>query len=202
MNYFITAIGTDSGKSLFSAIICEALEADYWKPIQAGYPRDTDYVGGLLSNLKSDLIPEKYVLNTPASPHFAAEVDQVNLEVIDFNIPKTDNENLIIEGAGGVLVPINEKEFVIDFAQQWNVPVILVANLYLGSINHTLLTINELKRREINVKGIVFNGPSNPASEDIILKYSGYPCLLRIKDEKEINHAVVQKYAAELKNNL
>lgn len=202
MNYFITAIGTDSGKSLFSAIICEALEADYWKPIQAGYPRDTDYVGGLLSNLKSNLIPEKYVLNTPASPHFAAEVDQVNLEVMDFSIPKTDNENLIIEGAGGVLVPINEKEFVIDFPQHWNVPVILVANLYLGSINHTLLTINELKRREINVKGIVFNGPSNSASEDIILKHSGYPCLLRIKDEKEINHAVVRKYAAELKNNL
>lgn len=202
MNYFITAIGTDSGKSLFSAIICEALEADYWKPIQAGYPRDTDYVGGLLSNLKSDLIPEKYVLNTPASPHYAAEIDNIKLEVGDFDIPKTDNENLVIEGAGGVLVPINEKEFVIDFPQQWKIPVILVANLYLGSINHTLLTINELKRRKIDVTGIVFNGPSNPSSEDIILKHSGYPCLLRIADEKEINHAVVQKYAAELKINL
>ncbi|SMG08463.1 dethiobiotin synthetase [Marivirga sericea] len=202
MNYFITAIGTDSGKSLFSAIICEALEADYWKPIQAGFPRDTDYVGGLLSNLKSDLIPEKYVLNTPASPHYAAEIDGVSLEAQDFNIPKTDNEHLIIEGAGGVLVPINEREFVIDFPQQWEMPVVLVANLYLGSINHTLLTVNELKRRGVGVKGIVFNGPSNPASEDIILKYSGYACLLRIKDEKEINHSIVRKYAAELKKNL
>jgi dethiobiotin synthetase len=202
MNYFITAIGTDSGKSLFSSIICEALEADYWKPIQAGYPRDTDYVGGLLSNLKSDLIPEKYVLNTPASPHFAAELDKVKLEVEDFAIPKTDNENLIIEGAGGVLVPINEKEFVIDFPQKWEIPVILVANLYLGSINHTLLSINELERRGVNVKGIVFNGQSNPASEDIILKHSGYSCLLRIKSEKVINHAVVRKYADELKKNL
>jgi dethiobiotin synthetase len=202
MNYFITAIGTDSGKSLFSAIICEALEADYWKPIQAGYPRDTDYVGGLLSNLKSDLIPEKYVLNTPASPHYAAEVDKVSLEVEDFDIPKTDNEHLIIEGAGGVLVPINEEEFVIDFPQKWDIPVILVANLYLGSINHTLLTINELKRRGVEVTGIVFNGPSNPSSENIILKHSGYPCLLRIKDEKEINHGVVRRYAATLKTNL
>jgi len=201
MNYFITAIGTDSGKSLFSAIICEALEADYWKPIQAGYPRDTDYVGGLISNLKSDLIPEKYVLDTPASPHFAAEIDKIKLEVVDFDIPKTEND-LIIEGAGGVLVPINDQEFVIDFPQQWNIPVILVANLYLGSINHTLLTINELKRRGVEVKGIVFNGPSNPSSEDIILKHSGYNCLLRIEDEKEINHAVVRKYAAELKKNL
>lgn len=202
MNYFITAIGTDSGKSLFSAIICEALEADYWKPIQAGYPRDTDYVGGLLSNLKSDLIPEKYLLNTPASPHYAAEVDKVLLEVEDFDIPKTDNEHLVIEGAGGVLVPINDKEFVIDFPQTWKIPVILVANLYLGSINHTLLTINELKRRGIDVKGIVFNGPSNQASEDIILRHSGYSCLLRIKEEKAINHEVVRKYAAELKKNL
>ncbi len=201
MNYFITAIGTDSGKSLFSAIICEALEADYWKPIQAGYPRDTDYVGGLISNLKSDLIPEKYVLDTPASPHFAAEIDKIKLEVVDFDIPKTEND-LIIEGAGGVLVPINDQEFVIDFPQQWNIPIILVANLYLGSINHTLLTINELKRRGVEVKGIVFNGPSNPSSEDIILKHSGYNCLLRIEDEKEINHAVVRKYAAELKKNL
>lgn len=202
MNYFITAIGTDSGKSLFSAIICEALEADYWKPIQAGYPRDTDYVGGLLSNLKSDLIPEKYVLNTPASPHYAAEVDKVKLEVTDFDIPKTDNDNLIIEGAGGVLVPINKTEFVVDFPQYWRMQVILVANLYLGSINHTLLTINELKRRGVEVKGIIFNGPANPSSEAIILKHSGYPCLLRIKDEKEINHAVVRKYADELKKNL
>lgn len=202
MNYFITAIGTDSGKSLFSAIMCEALEADYWKPIQAGYPRDTDFVGGLLSNLKSDLIPEKYVLNTPASPHYAAEIDKVKLEVTDFEIPKTDNPNLIIEGAGGVLVPINESEFVIDFPQQWKIPVVLVANLYLGSINHSLLTINELKRRGLEVKGIVFNGPSNPSSEEIILKHSGYPCLLRIEDEKVINHAVVRKYAAELKMNL
>ena len=201
MNYFITAIGTDSGKSLFSAIICEALDADYWKPIQAGYPRDTDYVGGLLSNLKSELIPEKYVLNTPASPHYAAEIDNIKLEVVDFDIPKTDND-LIIEGAGGILVPINKKEYVIDFAQQWEMPVILVANLYLGSINHTLLTVNELNRRGVKVKGIVFNGPSNPASEDIILQHSGYPCLLRIKEEKEINHAVIRKYAAELKKNL
>ncbi|WP_340152969.1 dethiobiotin synthase [uncultured Marivirga sp.] len=202
MNYFITAIGTDSGKSLFSAIICEALEADYWKPIQAGYPRDTDYVGGLLSNLKSDLIPEKYVLNTPASPHYAAEIDKVRLEVEDFDIPKTDNDHLVIEGAGGVLVPINENEFVIDFPQKWGVSVILVANLYLGSINHSLLTINELNRRGVEVKGIVFNGASNPASEDIILKHSGYPCLLRIQEEKEINHEVVRRYAAELKKNL
>ena len=202
MNYFITAIGTDSGKSLFSAIICEALEADYWKPIQAGYPRDTDYVGGLLSNLKSDLIPEKYVLNTPASPHYAAEIDEVKLEVINFDIPKTDNENLIIEGAGGVLVPINNKEFIIDFPQQWNIPIILVANLYLGSINHTFLTVHELKKRKVEVAGVVFNGPSNPASEDIILKHSGYRCLLRIAEEKEINHEVVRKYAADLKKNL
>lgn len=202
MNYFITAIGTDSGKSLVSAIVCEALAADYWKPIQAGYPRDSDYVESLLSNLKSNFIPEKYVFTTAASPHYAAAVDKVRMEAANFDIPDTDNENLVIEGAGGALVPINDTEFVIDLPQQWKTPLILVANLYLGSINHTLLTVNELKRRGVAVKGIVFNGPANPASEEIILKHSNYACLLRIEDEMEINKAVVLKYAAELKKNL
>ncbi|WNB18781.1 dethiobiotin synthase [Marivirga arenosa] len=202
MNYFITAIGTDSGKTLFSTILCEALEADYWKPIQAGFPRDTDFVAAHLSNLVTDLIPEKYVLNTPASPHYAAEIDNVELRAEDFDLPKTNNPNLVVEGAGGALVPINNSEFVIDLPKQWDMPVILVANLYLGSINHTLLTVSELKRRNIKVKGIVFNGPSNPSSERIILHHSGYQCLLRIKQEKEINKEVVRKYASELKNNL
>lgn len=202
MNYFVTAIGTDSGKSLVSAIVCEALAADYWKPIQAGHPRDSDFVGALLSNKACKLVPERYVLTTPASPHYAAEVDGIRMEASNFDIPNTDNGHLVIEGAGGALVPINDTEFVIDLPQQWNIPVILVANLYLGSINHTLLTVNELKRRRVSVKGVIFNGPANPASEEIILKHSKYPCLLRIEDEMEINKAVVLKYAAKLKKNL
>lgn len=202
MNIFITAIGTDSGKSLASAIITEALKADYWKPIQAGLPRDTDYVKRLVSNEKSAFIPEAYVLNTPASPHYAAEVDGIKLSVSSFHLPKIKNDHLIIEGAGGALVPINNEEFVIDFPQKWQIPVILVANLYLGSINHTLLTLNELRRRGIELKGIVFNGVSNPASEAIILQHANVPCLLRIDQEKEITKEVVKKYAKEISEQL
>lgn len=202
MKIFITAIGTDSGKSLASAIITEALEADYWKPIQAGLPRDTDYVQQLIRNKKSTFIPEAYVLNTPASPHYAAEVDRVKLSINNFHLPETKNEHLIIEGAGGALVPINEHEFVIDLPQKWQIPVILVANLYLGSINHTLLTLNELRRRNIKLKGIVFNGVSNPSTEEIILKHAKVPCLLRISQEKEITEEVVKRYAKEIVGQL
>lgn len=202
MIYFITAIGTDSGKSFFSAIITEALQADYWKPIQAGLPGDTDFVKNLVSNTQSQFLPEAFVLQTPASPHYAAEVDGLKLSLDQFFLPDTANNNLIIEGAGGALVPINDSEFVIDLPEKWEIPVILVANLYLGSINHTLLTLNELKRRGLNLKGIVFNGPANPSSESIILKHAGVPCLLHIKSEKELNKEVVEKYAKELLKQL
>ncbi|PTB97376.1 dethiobiotin synthase [Marivirga lumbricoides] len=201
MKIFITAIGTDSGKSLLSAILTEALEADYWKPIQAGLPGDTDYVKQLVSNKKSNFIPEAYVLNTPASPHYAAEVDGVKLSIVNFHLPETGN-HLVIEGAGGALVPVNHEEFVIDLPQKWKIPVILVANLYLGSINHTLLTLNELQRRSIELKGIVFNGNANPSSESIILQHANAPCLLRINQEKEITKEVVRNYAKEILRNL
>ena len=201
MKIFITAIGTDSGKSLLSAILTEALEADYWKPIQAGLPRDTDYVEQLVSNEKSNFIPEAYVLNTPASPLYAAEVDGVKLSIGNFHLPETGN-SLVVEGAGGALVPINYEEFVIDLPQKWKIPVILIANLYLGSINHTLLTLNELRRRNIELKGIVFNGKANPSSEAIILQHAKVPCLLRINQEKEITKEVVKNYAKEILRNL
>ncbi|MBK6266025.1 dethiobiotin synthase [Marivirga sp. S37H4] len=202
MKIFITAIGTDSGKSFFSAIITEALKADYWKPIQAGFPRDTEYVKQLISNKISNFLPEAYVLNTPASPHWAAEIDGIKLKLNDFVLPRTENKHLVIEGAGGALVPINNEEFVIDLPQKWQIPVILVANLYLGSINHTLLTLNELKRRGVQLLGIVFNGSSQPSSEEIILKHADVPCLLKIDQEKEINQEIIRKYAEELLKNL
>jgi dethiobiotin synthetase len=202
MTYFITAIGTDSGKSLFSAIITEALHADYWKPIQAGLPRDTDFVKSLVSNRKSNFLPEAYVLQTPASPHYAAQIDDVKLSLDHFFLPETANENLIIEGAGGILVPINDNQFVIDLPKKWNLPIILVANLYLGSINHTLLTLSELKRRGLKIRGIVFNGPANPSSESIILQYAEAPCLLKIKQEKELTKEVIKRYAKQLLDQL
>ena len=200
MNYFVTAIGTDCGKTFFSAVLCEALQADYWKPVQAGLPRDADTVENLLSNSVSKIQPETFLLKTPASPHAAAKLDGVTIEMEDFKIPETKN-NLVIEGAGGCLVPLNDHDFVISLAKKFDAEVILVSQLYLGSINHTLLSADYLTRNKFKVKGIVFNGPSNPESEKIILKHTGYRCLLRIEQEPAISKAIVGQYAEELKRN-
>jgi dethiobiotin synthetase len=200
LNYFITAIGTDCGKTFFSAILCEALEADYWKPVQAGLPRDSEEVRRLITNSNSKIHFETYLLNTPASPHAAARKDNVIIDVHKFILPDAKN-NLIIEGAGGCLVPLNDRDFVIDLAKKFDAEVILVSNLYLGSINHTLLSADYLKKNNFNVKGIVFNGEPNPESEDIILKHTGFHCLLQIQKEESITKDIIKKYATQLKQN-
>ncbi|HEY5916636.1 MAG TPA: dethiobiotin synthase [Chryseolinea sp.] len=199
MDYFITGIDTDSGKTLTSAIFCEALEADYWKPVQAGAPKDSDTVKSLVSDPGINIYKETFFLNTPASPHAAAKLDGINIKLSDFNRPKSDRD-LVIEGAGGCLVPLNDHDFVIDLAAHFKAEVILVADLYLGSINHTLLTWRELSSRKLNVRGIVFNGKSNPESERIILHHTGLPCLLRIDREKKIDKQVVKRYSALLRS--
>jgi len=200
MNYFVTAIGTDSGKTLFSAVLCEALQADYWKPVQAGLPRDTDTVKSLVSNEVTKFHSETYLLNTPASPHAASKKDNVFIDVNNFPVPHTETD-LVVEGAGGCLVPLNDIDFVIDLAKRFQAQVILVSNLYLGSINHTLLSADYLRKNKFDVRGIVFNGQANPDSEEIILRHTGFKCLLRMDHENEINKEVVKKYAAQLNAN-
>jgi dethiobiotin synthetase len=197
MNYFVTGIDTDSGKTLTSAILCEALQADYWKPIQCGLPRDAETVQSLVSNTRTVIHPEKYLLKTPASPHAAAKIENVSINITAFILPNTLN-NLVIEGAGGCLVPINDAHFVIDIPVKFNIPVILVADLYLGSINHTLLTVNLLKQKSLYVSGIIFNGVPNPESERIILRHSSYKKLLHIHPAEAITKEIVKKYAAQL----
>lgn len=199
MNYFVTAIGTDSGKTVVSAILCKALGADYWKPVQAGFPRDGDTISQLVPN--TIIHPEAYLLNTPASPHAAAKIDNIVIDKSKISLPKTNN-NLIIEGAGGCLVPLNDNDFVIDLAKQFGSPIILVSNLYLGSINHTLLTVNLLNQLQLLIAGIIFNGQSNPESERIILKHSGYKFIWHIKDEKEVNEEMVNFYAEKIRHKL
>ena len=201
MNYFITAIGTDSGKTLVSAIFCEALQADYWKPVQAGLPRDTDTVRQLISNPHTVFHQEQFLLSTPASPHVAAKIDQKAIRLSSFEIPKTNN-TLIVEGAGGCLVPLNGEDFIIDLVSRFSAEIVVVSNHYLGSINHTLLTLEALKRRLLPIKGVVFNGQPNFETERIILQHAKVRCLLKIDNEPEINPDVVKKYAFILKANL
>ena len=196
--FFVSAIGTDSGKTVVSAIICEALRADYWKPVQCGFPRDLETVQSLVQDPQCNFYEEQYLLNTPASPHAAAKIDGVALSVADFNLPATNN-NLVIEGAGGLLVPLNDTENIVDRITHFDAEVILVSNLYLGNINHTLLSVEALQNRNLKVKGIIFNGDENKESESIILKRSGYTCLLNIPREDKINPETVVSYANELR---
>ncbi len=197
MNYFVTAIGTDSGKSLISSILVEALKADYWKPVQAGAPGDTEIVQSLVSNPITKFHPEAHRLKLPASPHAAARYEHLQIQLDDFVLPETNNE-LVVEGAGGVLVPLNDEDYVIDIAKELDLEIVLVSNLYLGSINHTLLTIDYLERNGFKIKGIIFNGEPNLESERIIELKSGYKVLLRLPELSLINKEVIQYWADEL----
>jgi len=201
MEYFVTAIGTDSGKTLVSAILTEFLKADYWKPIQSGFPRDTETVSELISNTKTVFHEESYLLKTPASPHASAKIDNVKISLENIQLPQNRSNDLVIEGAGGVLVPLNENDYVIDISRQFSCKIILVSNLYLGSINHTLLTIDYLKKYNLPVQGIIFNGEPNQESESIILNKSGYKCLLRIPRLVKVDKGTVKKYAEKLSEN-
>ncbi len=199
MNYFVTAIHTDSGKTLTSAILCEALGADYWKPVQCGAPRDALTVSSLVSN--SFIHADGIFLEAPASPHAAAIAEGKTLTLDDFTEPSTKANDLIIEGAGGCLVPINDTHFVIDLAKKFEARVVLVSNLYLGSINHTLLTWECLRNRNIPVQGIIFNGITNAQSEKVILHHTRLKVLLRIRPEQTINKETIRRYAGELRQN-
>ncbi len=170
---FVTGIGTGIGKTLVSAILVEKLKADYWKPVQSGdlEDSDTNKVKALISNNITVFHPETYRLTQPYSPHKSASIDGIMIEPPKFIVPKTSNI-LIIEGAGGLMVPLNESFLMIDLILQLQAEVILVSQNYLGSINHTLLSVEALKQRGIPVKGIIFNGAADSSSETFILNHS------------------------------
>lgn len=202
MKLFITGIGTDVGKTVASAIVTQALEADYWKPIQAGDLDNSDShkVRAQVSNDKSVFHPNAYALNTPASPHYAASIDGITIDLKKIVEPKTDN-HLVIEGAGGVLVPLNDSDYVIDLIQK-DYKVIVVSRHYLGSINHTLLTFEALKCRGIVVVGIIFSGDENKATEAIILNTTKAKFIGRIDNEPYFDANVTKYYADKFRDNL
>lgn len=195
MKLFITGISTDVGKTIASAIITEALEADYWKPIQAGDLDNSDShkVKSQISNSKSQFFENSYALQTPASPHLAAEIDGITIDLRSITEPETSN-HLVIEGAGGIFVPLNNQETIVDLIQP-DYKVIVVSRHYLGSINHTLLTIEALQHRKISIAGILFNGDENKSSEAIILNKTGVEFLGRIEDEPYFDQNVIREYA-------
>ncbi len=202
MKLFITGIGTDVGKTIASSIIVEALEADYWKPIQAGDldNSDTNKVEKYVSNTDTKFHKNSYALNTPASPHLAAEIDGITIDIKKIIEPKTKN-HLVVEGAGGIFVPLNITDCVIDLIQP-DYKVIVVSRHYLGSINHTLMTIEILKSRNLNVAGIIFSGDENKASESIILEKTNVPMIGRIDNEPYFDQNVIAYYADLFRENL
>lgn len=200
--YFITGIGTDVGKTIASAIITESLKADYWKPIQAGDldKSDSKKAEKLISNDESFFYPEGVRLKSPMSPHAAAEIDGIKLSSKKIKRPKT-SKNLVIEGAGGLLVPINSKETILDLIQPKD-KVIIVSRHYLGSINHTLLTIEVLKNRGYAIAGIIFNGNKNESTEQVILEMTGVKFIGRIEQEPYFDRNVIKEYADIFRENL
>ena len=202
MKLFITGIGTDVGKTITSAIITQALEADYWKPIQAGDLDNSDShkIQRYISNDKTIIHPNSYKLNTPASPHVAAAIDGITIDLNQIHEPATKN-HLVIEGAGGVFVPLNNQDCIIDLIQK-DYKVILVSRHYLGSINHTLLTFEALKNRKIPLAGIIFSGDENKASEEIILAKTKAKFIGRIEEEPYFDTNVIQQYADDFRENL
>ena len=202
MKLFITGIGTDVGKTIASAIVVEALEADYWKPIQAGDLDNSDShkVKSLVSNTKSQFHDNSYKLNTPASPHLAAALDGIVINLKHIKEPKTEN-HLVIEGAGGILVPLNQNDCIVDLIQE-DYKVIVVSRHYLGSINHTLLTIAALQQRKIAIAGIIFSGDENKATEEIILMKTDAKFIGRIDTEPYFDANVIGYHADIFRENL
>lgn len=183
---------------MVSAIITEALEADYWKPVQAGELDNTDShkVARLISNNTSKIHPCNFELKTPMSPHAAAEIDGITINVKDIFEPHTDN-HLVIEGAGGLLVPLNDTDTVLDLILP-NYKVIVVSRHYLGSINHTLLTVDWLQLKGYDVS-LIFSGDENPTTESIILQKTGVRSLGRINEEPSFDATVIKKYAEQFR---
>ena len=202
MKLFITGIGTDVGKTIAAAIVVESLTADYWKPIQAGDldNSDTAKVRKFVANSTSQYHDNAYQLKTPASPHYAAQIDGIEIDLDKITEPKTKN-HLIIEGAGGVLVPLNNTNYVLDLIQS-DYKVIVISRHYLGSINHTLLTFEALKSRNIAIAGIIFSGDENKATEEIILQKTSAKCIGRIENEPYFDRNVIQYYANLFRDNL
>lgn len=186
---FITGTDTNVGKTVVSAMLTLGLGATYWKPIQSGLEpiTDTDYIRQVTQLDDTHFIPERFRLTQPLSPHASAAIDGVQIHLSDFQLPATVTSHLIVEGAGGLMVPLNEHQFILDLIQHLNLPVCLVARSTLGTINHSLLSIAQLRRAEIPILGVILNGPKNPSNREAIAHYGRVPILGELEPLDAIN---------------
>lgn len=204
---FITGIGTGIGKTLVSAIVAQALEADYWKPVQAGFEEgtDSDWVKQVINNRHTRIHQELYKLALPVSPHIAARKENIIIDIDAIadhcNQLPSQSEYLIIEGAGGLMVPLNSRQFVVDLVQAVKAKVILVSRNYLGSINHSLLTAEACKQRNIDVAGWIFNDQFMQYENEIV-QWTGYPSIGSIPFSKDITSKFVDEQAQNMQKVL
>lgn len=195
-NLIISGISTDVGKTVVAAILATLFKGDYWKPVQTGAEHSSDIATmyHLLDTNHHHIFAPAYSLKAPLSPHHAARLENVAIDSKYIIQPKT-TRRLIIEGVGGIMVPLNINDTTLDLFKQWKAKWVIVSKHYLGSINHTLLTIDTLKRHNVDIAGIIFNGPPNPDSEAAILNLSKIPYLASLLPEKAITPKIIQKYA-------
>lgn len=200
---FVTGIGTGVGKTLAAAVLCEALSADYWKPIQTGTTEvyDREVVMHLVTNSKSKFHPESVALKHPSSPHYAAAIENTQIELEQIRQPATANR-LIIEGAGGVLVPISNEYVMVDMVDYFNWPVVVVVRNYLGSINHTLLTLEFLEMKGIQVLGLIFNGNEYNNNFDTVEHFSSMPVLGMFSETEAVSKEYVLQQAENLRQTM
>lgn len=201
---FVAGIGTNVGKTVVSAVLRQALAADYWKPIQAGTAAGTDseMVADLFTDVKDTkkagkIWPARHLLQLPASPHFAAAAENIRIEIADFELPKTEN-HLIVEGAGGLMVPLNERDLLIDLMAALGLPVVLVVGHYLGAINHAILSVEALRSRGLEILGLVFSGDNYNDNEAIIMNITNLPCLFRLPQAAQVTPEWVAEQAAKI----
>ncbi len=194
----VAGIHTGVGKTVVAALLIKALNASYWKPIQCGTPKDSEWVKNFTGN---HCYPSSVFLKTPCSPHLAAKKEGIRLHAQNLQPPKHAGL-LIIEGTGGILSPLNETETWIDAAAPWQAGWILVHRHYLGSLNHFLLTIEALKQRQIPLLGIVFNGDGDLATEEMLMQKANSRCLGRLLWEKQFTKSRIQKIASSWKSTL
>ncbi len=169
--FFITGTDTDIGKTVIASILVAGLKAAYWKPVQSGLEEmtDTEVVQSMSGLPAKHFFPDTYRLKTPLSPHASAALEGVTIELDRFILPDADGfPNLIVEGAGGIMVPLNDRQYMLDLMKQLNLPVLLVTRSSLGTINHALLSLDMLRKSGLTVLGVVINGPLNPGNRDAI----------------------------------
>jgi dethiobiotin synthetase len=201
---FVTGTDTNVGKTVVSAMLTLGLGATYWKPVQSGLEpnTDTEYVRQVTGLDDSHFLPERFRLTQPLSPHAAAVIDEVQIHLSDFQLPATAKSHLIVEGAGGIMVPLNERHFMLDLIKHLDLPVCLVARSTLGTINHTLLSIAQLRRADIPIFGVILNGAKNPSNKAAIAHYGQVPILGELEPLAAVNPDTLKQAFDQLSSSL